>query len=75
MAKPIIIDSILAADLQDRINLNPDYEFESPELKEKIFSFAGDELIRYKTELGSIKILAADPITEDSIEKELEALV
>lgn len=65
-----VVDSILAADLKDLINLNPDVVC-SKEIKDKINNYDDNKLLKYTKELGSITIIAVEEITKESIIREL----
>ena len=56
-----IVDSILAADLKEIVNLNKDVECEDG-LKKQINDFDDNALIKFTKELGSIKITNAELI-------------
>jgi hypothetical protein len=66
-----VVDSMLAGDLKDLINTNPDIKC-SEAFKELIFNIKDDEtLLKVTTQFGSIEIIDVKIITEELLIKDL----
>ena len=65
-----IIDVSLGEEVKKLLKFNSDLKV-TPELKEKIYSFPNDELIKVTKEIGSLKITDAELVTEELLQKEL----
>ena len=62
-------DYMMAGDLKELVEENPDYSFDSPELKYKAYTFNEDLVCQIQQEIDSkVKIKSIIPVTHENIE-------